>query len=148
MQAEIKSSESDYSLVIMKPVVFMLFKQSMSVYVFALVPHQLCIIITLENLCATITLQSICNHPVVLLLPFIILFSRSKEQKIGDVMAKLAPFLLLYTEYIKNYDNAMGMIGKWTSQSPKFAAILQEIQVQLVLSRQLNFYVFLHPLTK
>ncbi|XP_053377167.1 FYVE, RhoGEF and PH domain-containing protein 4-like isoform X3 [Mercenaria mercenaria] len=52
----------------------------------------------------------------------------SNEQKIGDVMAKLAPFLKIYTEYVKNYDKAMAMIEKWTSQSPKFAALLQEIQ--------------------
>lgn len=52
----------------------------------------------------------------------------SKEQKIGDIMANFAPFLKLYTEYVKNYDNAMMLIDKWTSQSPKFSSLLQEIQ--------------------
>ncbi|KAL4226024.1 FYVE [Mactra antiquata] len=52
----------------------------------------------------------------------------SNEQKIGDIMAKLAPFLKIYTEYVKNYDTAMAMIDKYVSQSPKFASLLQEIQ--------------------
>ncbi|KAH3816374.1 hypothetical protein DPMN_117890 [Dreissena polymorpha] len=52
----------------------------------------------------------------------------STQQKISDIMAKLAPFLLLYTEYVKNYDNTMLLINKWTSQSLKFAGILHEIQ--------------------
>ena len=64
---------------------------------------------------------------------------RSKEQKIGDVMAKLAPFLLLYTEYVKNYDTSMSMLGKWTSQSPKFAAIIQEIQVSSLMLYDLTW---------
>lgn len=59
-----------------------------------------------------------------------LLTNRSAEQKIGDVMAKLAPFLKMYTEYVKNYDKAMAMIDKWVSQSPKFAALIQEIQVR------------------
>ena len=44
-------------------------------------------------------------------------------------MAKLAPFLKLYTEYVKNYDKAMSLIDKWRTQSPKFAGLLQEIEV-------------------
>ena len=70
------------------------------------------------------------------LVPFLILLflagSRSSSQKIGDVMAKLAPFLKIYTEYVKNYDKAMAMIDKWTSQSPRFATLLQEIKVGIV----------------
>ncbi|WAR26389.1 FGD4-like protein [Mya arenaria] len=49
-------------------------------------------------------------------------------QRVGDVMAKLAPFLLLYTECVKNYDKALATIAKWTAQSQKFASLLQEIQ--------------------
>lgn len=52
----------------------------------------------------------------------------SQEQRIGDIIAKLAPFLKLYTEYVKNFDNSMNLINKWTNQSPKFASLLQEIQ--------------------
>ncbi|XP_052780076.1 FYVE, RhoGEF and PH domain-containing protein 4-like isoform X2 [Mya arenaria] len=50
-------------------------------------------------------------------------------QRVGDVMAKLAPFLLLYTECVKNYDKALATIAKWTAQSQKFASLLQEIQM-------------------
>ncbi|XP_060562107.1 FYVE, RhoGEF and PH domain-containing protein 4-like [Ruditapes philippinarum] len=59
----------------------------------------------------------------------------SSSQRIGDVMAKLAPFLKIYTEYVKNYDKAMAMIDKWTSQSPRFATLLQDIKYVL------NYYL-------
>ena len=54
---------------------------------------------------------------------------RESERRIGDLMKKNAPFLKLYTAYIKNFDNAMSLINHWLEKSPKFAAIIQEIQV-------------------
>ena len=56
--------------------------------------------------------------------------SRSQEPRVGDIMAKLAPFLLLYTEYVKNFDKALALIDRWMSQSAKFAAVIHEIQVR------------------
>ena len=44
-------------------------------------------------------------------------------------MKKNAPFLKLYTAYVKNFDNAMRLINHWMEKSPKFAAIIREIQV-------------------
>ncbi|XP_021344101.1 FYVE, RhoGEF and PH domain-containing protein 1-like, partial [Mizuhopecten yessoensis] len=50
------------------------------------------------------------------------------EPKIGDLMRSNAPFLKLYTEYVKNFDHAMNLINVWSEKSSKFAAIMQEIQ--------------------
>ncbi|XP_033745207.1 FYVE, RhoGEF and PH domain-containing protein 2-like isoform X2 [Pecten maximus] len=48
--------------------------------------------------------------------------------KIGDLMRSNAPFLKLYTEYVKNFDHAMNLINAWSEKSSRFAAIMQEIQ--------------------
>ncbi|XP_064604534.1 FYVE, RhoGEF and PH domain-containing protein 2-like isoform X2 [Liolophura sinensis] len=48
--------------------------------------------------------------------------------RIGDLMKRNAPFLKLYTDYVKNFDNAMALINQWYEKSPKFAMIMQEIQ--------------------
>jgi len=44
-------------------------------------------------------------------------------------MRKFAPFLKLYSEYVKNFDNAMEAITYWLDKSPRFLQIVQEIQV-------------------
>lgn len=49
------------------------------------------------------------------------------EQRIGDVMKNFAPFLKMYTEYVKNYDNAMNLINIWYHKQPLFAQIMDEI---------------------
>ncbi|XP_070192576.1 FYVE, RhoGEF and PH domain-containing protein 4-like isoform X1 [Littorina saxatilis] len=52
------------------------------------------------------------------------------ERRIGDLMKKNAPFLKLYTAFIKNFDNAMNLINTWLEKSPKFASIIHNIQKQ------------------
>ncbi|XP_013379576.1 FYVE, RhoGEF and PH domain-containing protein 2-like isoform X2 [Lingula anatina] len=49
-------------------------------------------------------------------------------QKLGDLLKGLAPFLKLYSDYVKNFDNAMQTINFWRERSPKFAEIIDEIQ--------------------
>lgn len=56
-------------------------------------------------------------------------FYRESEPKIGDLMRTNAPFLKLYTDYVKNFDKAMNLINIWSEKSSKFAAIMQDIQV-------------------
>lgn len=46
-------------------------------------------------------------------------------------MKTFAPFLKLYTEYVKNFDNAMTTINLWLEKSPKFASIMEELQVSI-----------------
>ncbi|CAG2193618.1 FGD4 [Mytilus edulis] len=53
----------------------------------------------------------------------------SPESKIGDMMKQYAPLLKMYTEYVKNFDNAMNLITVWSEKSPKFASIVKEIQM-------------------
>ena len=54
--------------------------------------------------------------------------------RIGDVMKKFAPFLKLYTDYVKNFDHAMETINIWIERSTKFASLLEELQVHNILS--------------
>jgi len=54
---------------------------------------------------------------------------RSSGPQIGAVLKKFAPFLKLYTDYIKNFDNATSVITFWTAKSSKFMAFLEELQV-------------------
>ena len=46
-------------------------------------------------------------------------------------MRELAPFLKMYTEYVKNYDNAMHLIGTWYQKQSRFAAIMDHVHVSL-----------------
>ena len=50
-------------------------------------------------------------------------------QRIGDIMVRNAPFLKMYTEYVKNFDTAMTTINTLYSKNSKFAAIVDEIHV-------------------
>lgn len=52
----------------------------------------------------------------------------NSEPRIGDLMKKNAPFLKLYSEYVKNFDNAMSLMNECTEKCPRFAAIVKEIQ--------------------
>lgn len=44
-------------------------------------------------------------------------------------MRELAPFLKMYTEYVKNYDTAMHLIATWYQKQPRFAAIMDYVHV-------------------
>uniref|UniRef100_A0A3Q3F6X0 FYVE, RhoGEF and PH domain containing 1 n=2 Tax=Kryptolebias marmoratus TaxID=37003 RepID=A0A3Q3F6X0_KRYMA len=48
--------------------------------------------------------------------------------RIGDILQKLAPFLKMYGEYVKNFDQAMDLVNTWMERSSQFKAIIQEIQ--------------------
>lgn len=49
-------------------------------------------------------------------------------------MARYAPFLIMYTEYIKNFDVSMSTINSLYTANKKFAAIMDEIQVKTMLA--------------
>jgi hypothetical protein len=44
-------------------------------------------------------------------------------------MKNFAPFLKLYTEYVKNFDNAMNIISAMAAKYQRFAAVMDEIHV-------------------
>lgn len=49
------------------------------------------------------------------------------NRRIGDIMKNFAPFLKMYTEYVRNFDNAMTLINQWQAKCPRFAAIMDDI---------------------
>uniref|UniRef100_A0A673X4Y5 FYVE, RhoGEF and PH domain containing 1 n=1 Tax=Salmo trutta TaxID=8032 RepID=A0A673X4Y5_SALTR len=48
--------------------------------------------------------------------------------RIGDILQKLAPFLKMYGEYVKNFDRAMELVNTWMERSSQFKAIVYHIQ--------------------
>ncbi|XP_070766327.1 FYVE, RhoGEF and PH domain-containing protein 1 [Enoplosus armatus] len=48
--------------------------------------------------------------------------------RIGDILQKLAPFLKMYGEYVKNFDRAMELVNTWMERSAQFKTIILEIQ--------------------
>ncbi|CAJ0938283.1 unnamed protein product [Ranitomeya imitator] len=52
--------------------------------------------------------------------------------RIGDILQKLAPFLKMYGEYVKNFDKAMDMVNSWTQRSPIFKEVIHTIQASVV----------------
>ncbi|XP_069383656.1 FYVE, RhoGEF and PH domain-containing protein 1 isoform X4 [Paralichthys olivaceus] len=48
--------------------------------------------------------------------------------RIGDILQKLAPFMKMYGEYVKNFDRAMELVNTWMERSAQFKTIIQEIQ--------------------
>lgn len=54
---------------------------------------------------------------------------RDTNPRLGDILQKLAPFLKMYGEYVKNFDRAVELVSTWTQRSPLFKEIIQGIQV-------------------
>ncbi|EPY72878.1 FYVE, RhoGEF and PH domain-containing protein 2 [Camelus ferus] len=48
--------------------------------------------------------------------------------RIGDVIQKLAPFLKMYSEYVKNFERAIELLATWTDKSLPFQDVLTRIQ--------------------
>ncbi|XP_061745207.1 FYVE, RhoGEF and PH domain-containing protein 1 isoform X2 [Nerophis ophidion] len=48
--------------------------------------------------------------------------------RIGDILQKLAPFLKMYGEYVKNFDRAMELLNTWMERSAQFKSIIHGIQ--------------------
>ncbi|XP_066862217.1 FYVE, RhoGEF and PH domain-containing protein 2 isoform X5 [Kogia breviceps] len=51
--------------------------------------------------------------------------------RIGDVIQKLAPFLKMYSEYVKNFERAAELLATWTDKSPPFQEVITRIQERL-----------------
>ncbi|XP_047650746.1 FYVE, RhoGEF and PH domain-containing protein 2 isoform X8 [Phacochoerus africanus] len=54
--------------------------------------------------------------------------SRTTTPRIGDVIQKLAPFLKMYSEYVKNFERAIELLATWTDKSPPFQEVITRIQ--------------------
>lgn len=64
---------------------------------------------------------------------------RPVTPRIGDVIQKLAPFLKMYSEYVKNFERAAELLATWTDKSPPFQEVLTRIQVRLGWGRWPSF---------
>ena len=58
---------------------------------------------------------------------------RKDNPCLGDILVRLSPFLKLYTDYIGNFDKAIKSLNTWMAKVPKFASLLQDIQVSSML---------------
>jgi len=54
---------------------------------------------------------------------------RNVNPRLGDILQKLAPFLKMYGEYVKNFDRAMDMVNTCMQRSSPFKDVVQNIQV-------------------
>lgn len=55
--------------------------------------------------------------------------SRSERPGLGNVLLQHAPFLRMYADYVRNFDQAMELVRTWTERSSAFRNIIQDIQV-------------------
>lgn len=58
------------------------------------------------------------------------------QQRIGDIIVKFSPFFKMYTEYVKNFDNAISTINNLYQKNSKFSAIMDSIHVSRVIWSQ------------
>lgn len=55
-------------------------------------------------------------------------------------MLQHAPFLRMYADYVRNFDQAMELVRTWTERSSAFRNIIQDIQVKTLSSRLISTY--------
>lgn len=68
--------------------------------------------------------------------------------RLGDILQKLAPFLKMYGEYVKNFDRAMGLVSTWTQRSPQFNDVIHSIQKQEVCGNLTLQHHMLEPVQR
>ncbi|KAM6237299.1 FYVE, RhoGEF and PH domain-containing protein 2 isoform 2-T2 [Porphyrio hochstetteri] len=68
--------------------------------------------------------------------------------RIGDVIQKLAPFLKMYGEYVKNFDKAVELITLWSEKSPPFQDLIADIQKRKVCANLTLQHHMLEPVQR
>lgn len=68
--------------------------------------------------------------------------------RLGDILQKLAPFLKMYGEYVKNFDRAVGLVSTWTQRSPPFKDVVHSIQKQDVCGNLTLQHHMLEPVQR
>lgn len=53
-----------------------------------------------------------------------------EHQRIGDIIVKFSPFFKMYTEYVKNFDNAITTINNLYQKNARFQALMDDIHVR------------------
>ncbi|KFP42070.1 FYVE, RhoGEF and PH domain-containing protein 2, partial [Chlamydotis macqueenii] len=72
----------------------------------------------------------------------------SCNPRIGDVIQKLAPFLKMYSEYVKNFNKAMELITVWSEKSPPFQELIADIQKRKVCANLTLQHHMLEPVQR
>ncbi|KAM6468036.1 FYVE, RhoGEF and PH domain-containing protein 3 isoform 2-T2 [Liasis olivaceus] len=68
--------------------------------------------------------------------------------RLGDILQKLAPFLKMYGEYVKNFDRAMDMVNTWMQRSSPFKDVIQNIQKQEICGNLTLQHHMLEPVQR
>nr|XP_019951505.1 PREDICTED: FYVE, RhoGEF and PH domain-containing protein 3-like [Paralichthys olivaceus] len=68
--------------------------------------------------------------------------------RIGDILQKLAPFMKMYGEYVKNFDRSMDLVNTWTQRSSQFKSVVQNIQKQDVCGNLTLQHHMLEPVQR
>lgn len=66
---------------------------------------------------------------------------RSESPGLGKVLVQHAPFLRMYADYIRNFDQAMELVRTWTERSSAFRNIIQDIQVYITHSTRHRLFL-------
>ncbi|XP_027023084.2 faciogenital dysplasia isoform X2 [Tachysurus fulvidraco] len=72
----------------------------------------------------------------------------STNPRIGDILQKLAPFMKMYGEYVKNFDPAMDLVNTWTQRSTHFKSVVHNIQKQDVCGNLTLQHHMLEPVQR
>ncbi|XP_062855238.1 faciogenital dysplasia isoform X2 [Trichomycterus rosablanca] len=72
----------------------------------------------------------------------------STNPRIGDILQKLAPFMKMYGEYVKNFDRAMDLVNTWMQKSTQFKSVVQNIQKQDVCGNLTLQHHMLEPVQR
>uniref|UniRef100_A0A7N8Y0Y2 FYVE, RhoGEF and PH domain-containing protein 4-like n=1 Tax=Mastacembelus armatus TaxID=205130 RepID=A0A7N8Y0Y2_9TELE len=56
----------------------------------------------------------------------------NKNPGLGKVLLQHAPFMRMYADYVRNFDQAVALVRTWTDRSSLFRNIIQDIQSQKV----------------
>ncbi|KAL7985245.1 hypothetical protein Chor_003815 [Crotalus horridus] len=68
--------------------------------------------------------------------------------RIGDIIQKVAPFLKMYSEYVKNFDKAMQLITVWSEKALPFQELISNIQKQEVSANLTLQHHMLEPIQR
>ncbi|XP_069556193.1 FYVE, RhoGEF and PH domain-containing protein 4-like [Brachyistius frenatus] len=67
---------------------------------------------------------------------------------LGEVLLQHAPFLRMYADYVRNFDQAMELVRTWTERSAPFRNIIQDIQSQEVCGHLTLQHHMLEPVQR
>ncbi|XP_077356067.1 FYVE, RhoGEF and PH domain-containing protein 4-like [Festucalex cinctus] len=67
---------------------------------------------------------------------------------LGNVLLQHAPFLRMYADYVRNFDQAMELLRIWTERSSAFRNIIQDIQSQDVCASLTLQHHMLEPVQR